>query len=169
MKIGWERLTMCKFKKSWKISVAVIMLLVLVPFLYIQINQSNLKHLESARHNNAILPVNAIHKIDVPLLQDRDALIANVKSMDDYIGIEITQQELVSLAENNAYQDYKYVLLTFVEDRLGLAVDTFETIEQSDNQRWVLVTTKTQNVLKISMTRWPEHNNIWTIEAVATF
>lgn len=235
---------MSKFKKSWKISTAVIILLILVPFLYIQINkivyekrvtdylmeekgyraediqsvtakwglklppfyaevvfedepnvvyiyfarddvkqfdyriwdegekevpESNLKHLESARHNNAILPVNTLHKIDVSLLQDRDALIARVKFMDDYIGIEVTQQELLSMAENNTYQDYKYVLLTFVEERLGLAVDTFETIEQSDNQRWVMVTTKEKNLLKISMTRWPEHNNIWTVEAVGTF
>ncbi|MBO8173318.1 MAG: DUF3139 domain-containing protein [Bacillaceae bacterium] len=235
---------MRKFNKGWKISAAILILLVLVPFLYIQINkivyekrvtdylieekgyrgediqsvtgkwgfklppfytevvfrdepdvayiyfahndvkqfdyhipdeekqgisESALKHLESVSRTSAILPVKALSKIDASLLQDRDALIARGKTMDDYIGIEVTQEELVSLAENKAYQDYKQVLLTFVEERLGLAVDTFQTIQQSENQRWLLVTTRTQNVLKISMTRWPEHNHIWTVEAVGAF
>jgi hypothetical protein len=138
-----------KEKKMMKRFILVVLLLVLslLSFGCEKEEEIQIKSVEDAN-------------VNLDVLKDRDILIKLVKNSDDFNTISYSDQELIDMKDN---YDYKKVLNDFVKDKLKEELETFQTVSNTVNPRWMVVTTKNHKVYYISMQKWNNYNGIWTV------
>ncbi|MEJ8546869.1 hypothetical protein [Brevibacillus borstelensis] len=104
-------------------------------------------------------------KTKEPAFIDHDAVLDAFRRTDDKGGsFEITESEKQELMADPRSRDYKWVLRTFVEEKLGKKLKTFQTASQTVNPRILLVTTTDDTAYEIEMKKWPAYDQIWTVE-----
>lgn len=98
-------------------------------------------------------------------LMDRDAMIEAVNKIDDYVGIEYSDDQVSEWAKLEQFGDYKYVVKKFVKENLKSDIETFQTISLTNNTRLIVVTTKDYRIIKLSLEKRDENKGVWLVDA----
>ncbi|CAM5782376.1 hypothetical protein BBOR36S_00934 [Brevibacillus borstelensis] len=100
-----------------------------------------------------------------PAFIDHDAILDAFRRTDDKGGsFEITEKDKQEMMAEPRSRDYKWVLRTFVEKKLGKKLNTFQTTSRTVNPRILLATTTDGTAYEIEMKKWPAYDQIWTVE-----
>ncbi|MED2010604.1 hypothetical protein P4V39_21295 [Brevibacillus borstelensis] len=100
-----------------------------------------------------------------PAFIDHDAILDAFRRTDDKGGsFEITEEDKQEMMAEPRSRDYKWVLRTFVEKKLGKKLNTFQTTSQTVNPRILLATTTDGTAYEIEMKKWAAYDQIWTVE-----
>lgn len=100
-----------------------------------------------------------------PAFIDHDAILDAFRRTDDKGGsFEITEKDKQEMMAEPRSRDYKWVLRTFVEKKLGKKLNTFQTTSQTVNPRILLATTTDGTAYEIEMKKWAAYDQIWTVE-----
>ncbi|MCM3081726.1 MULTISPECIES: hypothetical protein [Brevibacillus] len=96
---------------------------------------------------------------------DRDMLVEQFHLIHDFnSGEEFNTEELKSIQTHTQRSNYKLVLLNFFTHQLKQDIESFQTINEIDNIRHILVLTKENFVYRVDLKQWREFNNIWTVD-----
>lgn len=140
----------------------------------IEEKQENVSEVSYNKHNNSdsneekkfksILPPN--QKVNPQVLKDERTLIDRVKKIHDYIAFKYHKEELEKLKNQAGNRHYKKVLNRFAKGKLGVGIKSIQTIVSHSDRRTFMVITNNRYVLKITMKKMPDYNNIWVVTKV---
>ncbi|MBD3917612.1 hypothetical protein H8B09_02520 [Paenibacillus sp. PR3] len=110
--------------------------------------------------------VQAAYTVHPDLMKDRDSLLDRLKQIDDYDAVTYTDNQLLEMKNSPESQDYKQVLISYVENELNKQIESYQTIDETSNEKYraLAVVTEDQTVYKILLTKKDE---IWIVSSIA--